>query len=470
MRIDVFGFAATIGVISDGMQYGWSSPAVPKLLDKDSPVEIEESDAYLIEMLYMAGGVAGLPVTVFVVDKLGRKNSIIMASCQNILSWILIAVATNKPLLLTARFLTGLSANVAFVSAPMYIAECADARIRGFLGTFIYILMIVGVLFAYCIVPFVPIWVSSAVGAAFVAVQAVSFLAMPESPYWLLMKGKREKAKKSLQWLRRKDDQEVDQELLEIEAAVKRQEEERGRPQDLFLVPSNRKALLIMFTLNTTQHFCGISVVLMNVQLILDAAGEGAVGPELSAILFGVCMLIASVGGSPFIDRFGRRALLISSSILSSLFLGLLGTFFLLKDVLKYDMTTWGAVPLSAVLAYALAYKYGLGLVPIVSMGELFPTSVKAIGMTLSDLTYTIMAIVSLKVYYLTIDIYGMYFPFLLFCACGLFTAGFVFFVVPETKGKTLEEIQMILKGGTGNASSLNVGDIKMTDISPPIA
>lgn len=116
------------------MQYGWSSPGVPKLLAADSPVKITEDDAYLVEMLYMAGGVAGLPVTVFVVDRLGRKKSIILASVQNIVSWILIATATTKPVLFVARFLTGLSANVAFVSAPMYIAECADAGIRGFLG------------------------------------------------------------------------------------------------------------------------------------------------------------------------------------------------------------------------------------------------------------------------------------------------------------------------------------------------
>lgn len=330
--------------------------------------------------------------------------------------------------------------------------------------------MILGVLLAYCIVPFVPIWASSAVGASFVIVQVISFVMMPESPYYQLMKGKRDSAKKSLQWLRRRDD--VEEELNEIETAVKRQEEERGRPQDLLIVPSNRKALLIMFTLNTTQHFCGISVVLMNVQTILHDAGS-AVNSELSAILFGVCMLIASVGGSPFIDRFGRRVLLISSSILSSVFLGVLGTFFYLKEQAKFDVSEYGAVPLAAVLLYALAYKYGLGLVPIVSMGELFPTSVKAIGMTLSDLTYTIMAIVSLKVYYVTIALYGMYFPFLLFFCCGLFTATFVYFVVPETKGRTLEEIQMILKGSykpetdqNGTTPAVNKNDIKLTDIT----
>lgn len=342
--------------------------------------------------------------------------------------------------------------------------------------------MIVGVLLSYCIVPFVPIWISSAIAAVFVVIQACSFIVMPESPYYQLMKGKRESARKSLRWLRRRED--VEEELLEIEAAVKRQEEERGRPQDLLIVPSNRKALLIMFTLNTTQHFCGISVVLMNVQIILRDAGS-AISEKLSAILFGVCMLIASIGGSPFIDRFGRRILLISSSILSSIFLGVLGAFFYLKDIEGMDLSEYGAIPLAAVLLYALVYKYGLGLVPIVSMGELFPTSVKAMGMTLSDLTYTVMAMVSLQVYYVTAERYGMYFPFLLFLCCGLFTAIFVYYVMPETKGKTLEEIQMILKGikpttdangsptygsSTNDQNDIKMADIRVSTISPATA
>lgn len=190
-------------------------------------------------------------------------------------------------------------------------------------------------------------------------------------------------------------------------------------------------------------------------------------------------MLIASVGGSPFIDRYGRRVLLISSSILSSIFLGVLGTFFYLKDIEKMDLSNYGIIPLAAVLLYALVYKYGLGLVPIVSMGELFPTSVKAMGMTLSDLTYTVMAMVSLQVYYATVEHYGMYFPFLLFLCCGLFTAVFVYFVMPETKGKTLEEIQMILKrvqptndaAFSSSQSDVNVSDISLTtSISPATA
>ncbi|GLV36010.1 uncharacterized protein CBL_09773 [Carabus blaptoides fortunei] len=437
-------FAATLGTISDGIQYGWSSPALPVLHADDTPVKISEDDDYWLEMLYMVGGMAGLPITIFLVDKIGRKWSIIVASVANLISWIMIGSASNVIVLYCARFLTGMGADVAFVSAPMYIAECADAKIRGFLGTFIYIMMIIGVLVSYCVVPYVPIWASSCVGACLVVIQILIFVWMPQSPYYLLINSKRDKAKKALTWLRRRAD--VEDELKEIESAVERQNSERGRPIDLVMIPSNRKALLIMTTLNTVQHFCGISVILMNVETILKASGS-IIDSKISAILFGVCMLIASVGGSPFIDKFGRKVLLISSSVLSAMFLGILGIYFFLKDVELYDLESYKIIPLLSVLGYALAYKYGLGLVPIVTTGELFPTPVKAMGMTMADLVYTVMAVVSLKVYYVTLELYGMYFPFLLFSVCGLFTAGFVYWVVPETKGKTLEEIQQILKG-----------------------
>lgn len=103
-------------------------------------------------------------------------------------------------------------------------------------------------------------------------------------------------------------------------------------------------------------------------------------------------------------------------------------------------------IPLIAVLGYAFAYRMGLGLVPIVVTGEIFPTSVKAFGMTLADLIYNVQAIISIRIYYWTSNSFGMHVPFLLFAFCGIFTAICTCMCIPETKGKTLEQIQMKLK------------------------
>lgn len=179
------------------MQYGWTAPVIPILQSEDSPVPITEGDVVWLETIYMLGGLAGLPVTIYLVDKIGRKRSILLASASSLIAWILIAVASNVELLYAARFLTGIAGDVAFVSTPMYIAEIADQKIRGFLAGLIYIMMLVGLLIIYAVAPFVKIYVSSSVGAAFLVFQLCTFAFMPESPYYLLVKNKKKRQQRA---------------------------------------------------------------------------------------------------------------------------------------------------------------------------------------------------------------------------------------------------------------------------------
>ncbi|XP_017779259.1 PREDICTED: facilitated trehalose transporter Tret1-like isoform X2 [Nicrophorus vespilloides] len=438
-------FAATVSAISDGMSYGWASPVIPILQQEDSPVKIQESDIVWLESIYMIAGIIGLPITIYTVDKFGRKKSIILAAITNLAHWVLLSVSTNIAMVYVARALTGIAGDVAFVSAPMFIAEIADQKIRGFLASIIYIMMLVGIMVVYSVAPFVSLPVSSAVGALFLLLQLATFPFIPESPYFLLLKGKEEKAKKSLQFFRATDD--VEKELQEIKSAVARQDLEKGRPQDLIMVKSNRKALIIMTVLNAAQHFSSISVILMNLHTILEDAA-GILDAKVAAIIFSVVMIIAAMVACGFLDKAGRKVLLTGSSLFTGLSLAALATYFAVKNS-GVDVTAYNWVPIAAVMLYAVSFKFGLGLVPIVLTAELFPTSVKAMGMTASDAMYVIFSCISIYLYQYLSDAYGMHVPFYIFSASCILTAAFAMFYIPETKGKTLEEIQFILKGQT---------------------
>ncbi|KAF5298908.1 hypothetical protein FQR65_LT09560 [Abscondita terminalis] len=435
--------APTISAVSDGMQYGWTAPVIPILESPDSPVPITENDVVWLENIYMIGGFAGLPLTIFSVDKFGRKNSILIAAVQNVVAWILIAFAPSVEYIYVARFLTGIAGDVAFVSAPMYIGEIADQKIRGFLGACIYLMMLLGILVVYSVAPFVTIPISSAVGCSFVIIQLLTLPFMPESPYYLLVKNKKEKARRSLQRLRGTMD--VEKELEEIAAGVERQNSERGRPIDLILINSNRKALIIMTVLNCAQHFSSISVMLMNIHSILDDAAS-ILTASTAAIIFSALMLVAASIAATVIDKAGRKILLSSSSILTGIALAILATYFAIKNS-GTDVSSFNWVPVFSVMLYAVTFKYGLGMVPIVMTAELFPTSVKAMGMTIADAMYVIFAIASIYLFQHLKGIYGMHVPFFMFAASCFLTALFTIFFIPETKGRTLEEIQLILKG-----------------------
>lgn len=146
------------------MQYAWSAPIIPKLTSKDSPLKVSLDQAEWLETVLMIGGCCGIPVNLFLVDRIGRKGSLICSSITTLLSWIAMAVAPRVEYLYVARFFAGIAGDTGFVAAPMYIAEIADHKIRGFLSSIIYLMMLTGILLVYCVAPFVPIWVPCVIG------------------------------------------------------------------------------------------------------------------------------------------------------------------------------------------------------------------------------------------------------------------------------------------------------------------
>ncbi|CAH1102751.1 unnamed protein product [Psylliodes chrysocephalus] len=437
--------SGSLVAFSDGMQYGWSAPVLPILLAPDSPIKVTKFEGEWLENCVMVGAFCGLWMTMYLVDKIGRKRSILLASFASLIIWVVMAVSPRVEYLLVARALSGAVGNTAFVATPMYIAEIADQRIRGFLSSLIYLMMLFGILLIYAVAPFVPFYVHCVIGAGLVITELIIFPFMPESPYFLIYKDKPEEAKKALMRLREKGAN-IDKELEDIKAAIARQKEERGKFQDLFLVPSNLKAMMIMLFLNSAQHFSSISVLLMNIHTILAAGGTVYMEPSTSGILFAALMLAAASISSVFMDRFGRRSLLISSSIATGVCLMVLAVFFTMKHS-GYETTSASWIPIACVMVYAIVFKFGLGLVPIVLTAELFPAKMKAYGMTLADGCYVIASILSLIIYQRLGDSFGLEYPFYVFSVCCFVTAAFTYFVIPETKGKSLEQIQMILKG-----------------------
>ncbi|KAF5291216.1 hypothetical protein FQA39_LY14458 [Lamprigera yunnana] len=433
----------TLTALSDGMQYGWTSPIGEILLSSKSPFDAKESDLMWLENIYMIGGLAGLPITVYLLDKVGRKNTMMISAVESLVAWILIASTSSMGVLYGARFLTGLAADVNFVATPVYIAEISDKNIRGRLGSIVYMMMMVGIVLIYIVGPFVSITISSLIGACVLVVQLLTFSFMPESPYYLLMRNQKEKARKSLTIFRSSLD--VDEELEEIARSVEEENAQRGSLIDLFKVKSSLKAFIIMAVLNTAQHFSGISVMFMNMHLILNSA-ELTISINTVAIIFVTLMLIACIISGSVIDMIGRKVLLYTSSFLTAVSLLILASYFDLKDR-GVDTYQYNWIPIFAVMLYAVTYKYGLGLVPIVLTAELFPTNIKAVGVTVCDAVYVIAGALSIIVFHVMQKSFGMEAPFFLFGACCILTCLFSIFVVPETKGKTLDEIQSLLKG-----------------------
>lgn len=414
---------------------------IPYFLGPESHIEMTYSQAQWIETNLMIGAFCGLPVSMILVQKLGRKNALSVSCLSMSTCWFLIAIANQLWILYVARFGMGLGLNMAYVTMPMYVGEISDKKIRGILSSCTLVFMMVGVLIMYCVGPFVPYIVPPFIAIVLLLCEITFFFFLPESPQRLLEIGQLEKARTSLQIFRGKND--VEAELGQILTSRDKNEPEGMRCLDLFTVPNNRRALTIMSALNSSQCFGCNEILIMNLHEILNYANSVYFDPSLNAIVISAVMLVSSLASSVLVDKLGRKVLLISSTIGSTICLLILASYFNLI-YLDYDVDYYSWVPLLSVVSYSILFKLGLGTVSIVITSEIYPQKLKTLGMIIGDATYIVSSVISLQIFF-ALKTFGMHVPFYFFAAWLFVMIPYIVYQIPETKGKSLNDIQDIL-------------------------
>ena len=189
----------------------------------------------------------------------------------------------------------------------------------------------------------------------------------------------------------------------------------------------------------------GAQAVIQYAQIIFDQANTNLEGKYLTMIL-GTVQVIFTIVCMFIIDHIGRKSLLMISIVGSAFSTAIVATCFNLQyNHIDISDITW--LPVIGVLLYIVMYCLGLAPIPFTMFSELFPTNVKAIGTTTVAVTSSLGAFTVLKLYLTIADSNGTHVPFWIFTACNVAGTLFIFFYVPETKNKTLEEIQKKLHG-----------------------
>lgn len=377
-----------------------------------------------------------------IVDRLGRKTSLLVGGIPLSLSFILIIIAWNPYVLYAARGIGGIGQGIAYVICPMYIGEIADKEIRGTLGSFIKLMVTFGELYAHAIGPFVSYqWL----GYSCLLIPLVFFISfpwMPESPYYLLMQNRQKTAMKNLKCLKRcVSSNQLETDMEQMQKIVVRDLNDRGRFWDLFGTPGNRRAVIISIGLQLVLQFSGIAAVESYTQEILEE-GDAGLPASISVILLSVLQLIAGLGAVILVDKLGRRPLLIGTSFLAGIALTITGAFYFVKFQFGVDTTGYGWLLHSSVIFYELIIALGLNPVPYMMLGELFPTNVKGAAVSLANLVSSLLAFIVSKMYQVISDNWGVYAAFGWFALSCYLGVIFIALVVPETKGKSLLEIQ----------------------------
>lgn len=186
--------------------------------------------------------------------------------------------------------------------------------------------------------------------------------------------------------------------------------------------------------------------MLMSLLFLQDANTD--IDPGLSTIIIGVMQVIATVVATMVVDRLGRRILLLSSALMMSLCTIALGVYFYLKDQDEAKVANLGWLPILALCVFIIMFSFGFGPVPWLMMGELFAHDIKGFAAALAGTTNWLLAFLITKTFNSLRLSLGSGGTFWLFSGLTLVGALFVFFFLPETKGRSLQEIQDRLAGG----------------------
>ncbi|XP_034952225.1 uncharacterized protein [Chelonus insularis] len=449
----VAAIAANLSIVAGGSMLGWTSPTLFKLekspVVEDNPlgVSISKDESSWVGSLVSVGALIGSFLAAYLAEKFGRRVTLLSSVIPFLISWILIASATVIEVLYAARLIAGLSIAFPFTVLPMYCGEIAEPSIRGILGSFLQLFITVGLLYAYAIGPYVSYTVFWITCAALPIAFFVCFFKMPESPYFLAAQGRKSEVIDVLAKLRGKSTSAVKDEADEIQAVVEEAFSKEASFTDLFTVKTNFKALVFTCALVTFQQTTGINVVLFYSETIFASAGNSGINSSLETIIVGLVQLGASCITPLVVDRLGRRLLLIASGVGTTLSLGTLGLFFYLKDEAKTDVSSIGWLPIVSLMVFIATYSIGWGPLPWTVMGEMFASEVKTKASGITVFVCWTLAFLITKYFSAVTSTFGDFAAYWLFAVLCILSVLFTLFILPETKGKTLQEIQSELSG-----------------------
>ncbi|XP_043511969.1 facilitated trehalose transporter Tret1-2 homolog [Frieseomelitta varia] len=441
----IASLAATLGALANGMILAWTSSAGEDGKDLQSLYNItisKDEFSWISSLAVVGSAIMCIPIGILA-DIIGRKGSMLLMVIPFTIGWLLLIFANNLAMFYFGRFITGLSGAVFCVVAPIYTAEIAENEIRGSVGNYFPLLLTVGILLSYLLGTFVNMRILSIVSATIPVVFFVVFMFMPESPIYYLKKGLEDSAKKSLIRLRGVE-YDIETELQHQKDALK---ENKNTVSFWTLIHQRAtlKGFIVAYGLMFFQQLCGVNVVIFYTNYIFIKAGS-TLDSHYLTIIIGAMQILAVFVSTLTVDRVGRRILLLASIICSGLATFVLGIYFyLLDNDIDVNSITW--LPPTSLCIFIIMFNIGFGPLPWMMLGELFAAEVKGVAASSACFLNAVLGFTVTKFFSNLTNAIGIGPTFWLFtvvCVIGMF---FVYLLVPETKGKSLGDIQKELNG-----------------------
>jgi sugar porter (SP) family MFS transporter len=392
----------------------------------------------------LVGAVVGASVGGALTDRFGRRGLIIVAGVIFIASSLGTALSPSVPFLIAARVVSGIAIGVASFISPMYIAELVPARVRGALVAVNMLAITTGIVAAY-LTDYALTgnggwrWMFG-LGVVPAVALTIGMWFLPDSPRWLISKSRIDEARKALARLR--SPEEIVPEVADIEQSTAKTS---GDWKTELFRPALRMPLMIGIGVALFQQLSGINTVIYYAPTIFKFAGfQSASNSILAAVGLGVVMLCSHVAAIFLLDRVGRRPLLLVGIAGQIVGLAALGAAFHFKQL----SSSIGDIAIGSLVVYVVCFAFGIGPIFWLLISEIYPLAVRGAAMSVATVANWGMNLVVAVTFLTLAGAVGHAWTFWIY---GVITIGawlFIYKLVPETKGKTLEQIEEYWRSG----------------------
>jgi sugar porter (SP) family MFS transporter len=436
MKLTAYLIRSTLVGALGGLMFGFDTAVISgttQLLTQQynlTSAELGITVASALVGTIFGAGLAGFPA-----QRIGRRDSLFVMAVLYLISAIGCGLAWNWDALLAFRFVGGLGIGGSSVLGPMYIAEIAPAKWRGRLAGTFQISIVVGILVAYTSNYAIATlqlglvewrWQLGVAGIP-AAVFFLLLFTIGRSPRWLVMQNRLGDARKVLEAT---GETNSEAEIRDIAASIRL---DRQAKSERLFSRKYRLPIFLALSIGIFNQLSGINAVLYYLNEIFSKAGFDGISNYLQAVYVGLANLVATLIAMSFIDKLGRRTLLITGGIGMVACLILVGAIFQTQVNQQYLLLL--------LILFVGSFAFSQGAVIWVYLGEIFPNRVRARGISLgSTANWVVDAIVSGV--FPIIALHHVALPFYFFAAMMLIELLLVIFIYPETKGLSLEEMQ----------------------------
>ncbi|XP_072375722.1 facilitated trehalose transporter Tret1-2 homolog [Diabrotica undecimpunctata] len=448
-------FTAIIGILPmviTGSSITWTSPAILKLESNDTAINpigkpITTSEISMLLGAPMFVSLAGCSILQMAADRLGRKLSLQILCFGILVGLVGTAYSTNMKLIITWNCLYVTCIGNTMMVLPIYLTEICENHNRAKYGSLMSVCLSLGELYCFVLGP----KFNFKIFTLLVGLPLVPFLLFfpfaPESPVYLFSKGKEKKCIDVLKRLRNnKTDNELNNDLNDIREEVNNvNSDNQLKIVQMWTVKEARLGLYLASLVLCTQFLCGVPTVMSLMEPIFEASSSN-ISSNTVAISVGIVKTISFTVSSMIVERFDRKIMLLVSSVGTGISVAILGIYFYLTHLNSPLVSSLQLVPIVTVLVYVMSFSLGLGPLPTVLTSELFTSDLRATAFIILLNTTGLIFIGFSSAFPFVASILGIHWCMWIFGFFCILGAILMHVFLPETRGKSIAEIQISLK------------------------